>query len=687
MPSSSSRRCAVSRRCSGGVSNVSFSFRGPAFEVVREAMNAAFLYHAIRAGLDMGIVNAGQLQVYEEIPKDLLERIEDVLLNRRPDSTERLVDFAKTLGKKEKTAEKELAWRDAPVAERLKHALINGITDFIDIDVEEARHHYERPLQVIEGPLMDGMNVVGDLFGAGKMFLPQVVKSARVMKKAVAYLMPFMEAEKKKSGGVHKARGKVLMATVKGDVHDIGKNIVGVVLGCNDFEVIDLGVMVPCEKILHEARTHQVDMIGLSGLITPSLDEMVHVAKEMEREGFQLPLLIGGATTSVKHTAVRIAPGYHETVIHVKDASRSVGVVEKLTRPENRRLLDHDNRALQAREREAFSKRKQRKLVSYAEAGKRRFLIDWKADDLCKPSFLGTRTLREFPLREIVPYIDWSPFFMTWELPGKYPHILSDPKTATEAKKLFDDANRLLDKIVANKWLSANAVYGFFPANSEGDDIVLYSDDARRHEIARFPMLRQQWEREGQTSFRSLADYIAPVESGYHDYLGAFAVTSGLGADELNAMFERDHDDYNGITAKALADRLAEAFAELLHERARREWGYGLKERLTKDALIAEEYRGIRPAAGYPSCPDHTEKRTLWRLLDVSAAADIHLTETYAMTPASSVSGLYFGHPQATYFAVDLVTRDQVENYAARKKMPRSEIERWLAANLAYEVE
>jgi 5-methyltetrahydrofolate--homocysteine methyltransferase len=673
-------------KTSGGVSNVSFSFRGPAFEVVREAMNAAFLYHAIRAGLDMGIVNAGQLQVYEEIPKDLLEHIEDVLLNRRPDATERLVEFAKTLGKKEKAAEKELAWRDAPVQERLKHALVNGITDFIDQDVEEARHQYERPLQVIEGPLMDGMNVVGDLFGAGKMFLPQVVKSARVMKKAVAYLMPFMEAEKVKAGGVHKARGKVLMATVKGDVHDIGKNIVGVVLGCNDFEVIDLGVMVPCEKILSEARSRAVDMIGLSGLITPSLDEMVHVAREMEREGFQVPLLIGGATTSLKHTAVKIAPAYHETVVHVKDASRSVGVVEKLTRADQRRALDTDNRRVQEREREAFSKRKQRKLVPYAEALKRRFAVDWKADDLCEPSFLGTRTLRDFPLREIVPYIDWSPFFMTWELPGKYPQILKDPKTAAEAKKLFDDANRLLEKIIANKWLSASAVYGFFPSNSEGDDILLYSDDARRHEVARFPMLRQQWEREGQTSFRSLADYIAPVESGLHDYLGAFAVTAGLRADELNSMFERDHDDYNGIMAKALADRLAEAFAELLHERARHEWGYGLNENLTKEGLIAEEYRGIRPAAGYPSCPDHTEKRTLWRLLDADAA-DIHLTETCAMVPAASVSGLYFAHPQGSYFAVDLVTRDQVENYAARKKMPRAEVERWLAANLAYEVE
>jgi 5-methyltetrahydrofolate--homocysteine methyltransferase len=672
-------------KTSGGVSNVSFSFRGN--EVVREAVNAAFLYHAIRAGLDMGIVNAGQLQVYEEIPKDLLEYVEDVLLNRRPDATERLIEFAKTIGRKEKSAEKELAWRDAPVEERLKHALINGITDYIDADVEECRHRYERPLQIIEGPLMDGMNVVGDLFGSGKMFLPQVVKSARVMKKAVAYLLPFMEEEKAKAGGgARQARGKVLMATVKGDVHDIGKNIVGVVLGCNDFEVIDLGVMVPCEKILHTAREQRVDMVGLSGLITPSLDEMVHVAREMEREGFQMPLLIGGATTSAKHTAVKIAPAYHGAVVHVKDASRSVGVVERLCRPDQREQLDRDNRVFQAKERENFARRKQRKLVPYAEAVKKRFTIDWKNAPISVP-FLGAKKLRNFPLAEIVPYIDWSPFFMAWELSGKYPQILSDPKVGAEAKKLFDDAKCLLDRIVNDRLLTANAVYGFVPANSDGDDVVVFTDESRTSERARFPMLRQQWEREGQTTFRSLADYIAPIGSGVADYLGAFAVTAGAGAGELVARFKADHDDYNAIMAEALADRLAEAFAELLHERARQDWGYGRDERLTKEQLIAEEYRGIRPAAGYPSCPDHTEKGTLWKLLDVAEAADIHLTESFAMLPPASVSGLYFAHPEATYFAVDLITRDQVENYAARKKMPRAEIERWLAPNLAYEVE
>ncbi len=675
-------------KTSGGVSNVSFAFRGNENEVIREAMNAAFLYHAIRAGLDMGIVNAGQLQVYEEIPKDLLERVEDVLLNRRPDATERLVEFSKTIGRKEKTEAQQQAWRELPVVERLKHALVQGIADHIDADVEECRHLYERPLHVIEGPLMDGMNVVGDLFGAGKMFLPQVVRSARVMKKAVAYLMPFMEAEKAKSGGgARKARGKVLMATVKGDVHDIGKNIVGVVLNCNDYEVIDLGVMTPCDKILSEARGREVDMIGLSGLITPSLDEMVHVAKEMEREGFDLPLLIGGATTSAKHTAVRIAPAYHGPVVHVKDASRSVGVVEKLTRPDGREQLDRENRAFQQKEREAFAKRRQRKLVPYAEAVKRRFRIDWKEAPIATPAFLGEKALRDFPLGEIVPYIDWSPFFMTWEMPGKYPQILSDAKVGAEAKKVFDDAQSLLKRMVAERLIRANAVYGFYPANSDGDDVIVFTDETRTAERARFPMLRQQWEREGQTSFRSLADYLASVESGRPDYLGAFAVTAGVGAEELAAKFEADHDDYNGIMAKALADRLAEALAEMLHARARRDWGYGREERLSKDDMIAEKYRGIRPAAGYPSCPDHTEKATLWRLLDVEASAGISLTESYAMTPAASVSGLYFAHPEATYFAVDLVTRDQVEDYARRKQTPRAEVERWLAPNLAYEAE
>jgi 5-methyltetrahydrofolate--homocysteine methyltransferase len=676
-------------KTSGGVSNVSFAFRGKENEVVREAMNSAFLYHAIRAGLDMGIVNAGQLQVYEEIPKDLRERVEDVLLNRRPDATERLVEFAKTLevsGRRQPAGEAP-SWRELPVQERLKHALIQGIVDHIDTDVEECRHLYKRPLEVIEGPLMDGMNVVGDLFGAGKMFLPQVVKSARVMKKAVAYLLPFMEEERKKSGAEHKSRGKVLMATVKGDVHDIGKNIVGVVLGCNDFEVIDLGVMVPCEKILQQAREHAVDMIGLSGLITPSLDEMVHVAKEMEREGFQVPLLIGGATTSAKHTAVKIAPAYHETVIHVKDASRSVGVVERLTRPDEKRKLDADNRHNQTKERESFARRRQRKLVSYAEACNRRFRIDWEKAPIAVPSLLGVRVLRDFPLADIVPYIDWSPFFMAWELSGKYPHILSDAKVGSEARKLFDDAQRLLERILADKSLSANAVYGFWPANSSGDDLIVFADESRQRELLRLPMLRQQWEREGQTSFRSLADYLAPLDSGRADYLGAFAVTAGLGAEDLAARFEAEQDPYNAIMTKALADRLAEAFAELLHERARRDWGYGRDEHLTKEQLIAEEYRGIRPAAGYPSCPDHSEKAKLWTLLNAEESAGIRLTESYAMMPAASVSGWYFAHPEATYFAVDLITRDQVESYAARKGMSRGEVERWLAPNLGYDVE
>ena len=671
-------------KTSGGVSNVSFSYRGN--DVVREAMNAAFLYHAIRAGLDMGIVNAGQLEVYEEIPKDLLERVEDVLLNRRPDAADRLTEFADTVKKKSrKDTGKELAWREAPVEERLKHALIAGLTDFIDADVEEARQKYERPLSIIEGPLMDGMNVVGDLFGAGKMFLPQVVKSARVMKKAVAYLLPFMEAEKAKGGGTHQARGKLVIATVKGDVHDIGKNIVGVVLGCNDYEVIDLGVMVPAEKILQAARAEQADMIGLSGLITPSLDEMVHVAREMEREGFQVPLLIGGATTSVKHTAVKIAPAYHGTVLHVRDASRCVGVVDRLSRPDSRSELDQDNRAMQGKEREAFARRRQRKLVSYAEALSRRFSLDWNGAPVSVPSFLGTRVLRDFPLGEIVPYVDWSPFFMAWELKGKYPAIFNDPHVGKVARETFDKAQELLQGIIRERRLTAQGVYGFFPANSDGDDVVVYTDESRTAERCRFPMLRQQWEREGQTSFRSLADYLAPRSSGVADYLGAFAVTAGVGCRELVARYKADHDDYNAIMAEALADRLAEGFAELLHARARRDWGYGRDEHLSTDDLIDEKYRGIRPAAGYPSCPDHTEKRTLWELLDAESATGMTLTESFAMDPGASVSGLYFAHPEARYFAVDLITRDQVESYASRKGMPIAEVERWLAANLAYD--
>ena len=673
-------------KTSGGVSNVSFSYRGN--DAVREAMNAAFLYHAINAGLSMGIVNAGQLEVYEEIPKELLEHVEDVLLNRRPDAADRLTEFAETIkdqGKKE--GPKEQTWRSAEVRDRLKHALINGIVDFIDNDVEEARHNYDRPLEIIEGPLMDGMNVVGDLFGAGKMFLPQVVKSARVMKKAVAYLMPFMEEEKAKLGGTgeRKARAKILMATVKGDVHDIGKNIVGVVLGCNDYEVIDIGVMVPCEAILKKAKEENVDMIGLSGLITPSLDEMVYVAKEMERTGFKMPLLIGGATTSVKHTAVKISPNYRGTVIHIKDASRCVGVVDRLNRPETRDEIEAENRALQVRERDSFSQKRQRKLVAYREALERRFRIDWKASEVAKPSFVGTRILKSFSLETLVPFIDWSPFFMTWELKGKYPRIFNDPTVGKEARKLYDDARRLLDRIVQKQSLQANGVYGFYPANSEGDDIVVYTDESRSQEHSRFPMLRQQWEREGQTTFRSLADYVAPRESGVLDYLGAFAVTTGIGSEELVAEFDRDHDDYNSIMAKALADRLAEAFAECLHQQARRDWGYGLNENLNHDDLIDEKYQGIRPAAGYPSCPDHTEKATLWKLLDAQASTGITLTESFAMHPGASVSGLYFAHPEARYFAVDMVTKDQVENYAARKKIDLKECERWLSPNLAYD--
>jgi 5-methyltetrahydrofolate--homocysteine methyltransferase len=536
---------------------------------------------------------------------------------------------------------------------------------------------------------MDGMNVVGDLFGSGKMFLPQVVKSARVMKKAVAYLLPFMEAARQASGAAsaRRARARIVMATVKGDVHDIGKNIVGVVLGCNDYEVIDLGVMVPCEKVLQTARERGADLIGLSGLITPSLDEMVHVAREMEREGFTVPLLIGGATTSAKHTAVRIAPAYKGTVLHVKDASRCVGVLDRLTRPEQREALDRENREMQKREREAFSRRRERKLVPYAEALRRRFAIDWHKEPPAKPSFRGRRVLRDVPLAEVAPYIDWSPFFMAWEMSGKYPAILDDTKAGAEARKLFADAQSLLKRIIDERLLTASAVYGFWPANADGDDVVVYADESRTAEAARLPMLRQQWEREGQTSFRSLADYLAPAGSGIVDYLGAFAVTAGTGLEAVVRRFKESHDDYSAIMAEALADRLAEALAEMLHERARRDWGYGRRERLSKEELIAEKYRGIRPAAGYPSCPDHTEKAKLWRLLGAEEAAGIRLTESYAMWPAASVSGLYFSHPAARYFAVDLVTRDQVEDYARRKGMPVKEVERWLAPNLAYEAE
>ncbi len=680
----------IKERCpgakvSGGVSNVSFSFRGN--DVVREAIHAAFLYHAIRSGLDMGIVNASQLAVYEEIPKDLLELVEDVLLNRRPDATERLVTFAETVKKQGGPSESQtLAWRNEPLEKRLAHALVKGIVDFIEQDAEEARQKYDRCLQIIEGPLMDGMSIVGDLFGAGKMFLPQVVKSARVMKKAVAYLLPFMEQEKINAGTtLQSARGKVLLATVKGDVHDIGKNIVGVVLGCNNYEVIDLGVMVPCERILETARQEGVDMIGLSGLITPSLDEMVHVASEMDRQGFELPLLIGGATTSAKHTAVKIAPAYRHTTVHVLDASRSVGVVDRLVSQDLRAGFEAKNREDQDALVAAYNLRQQVTLTPYAETCKRRFPTDWVNVRIDKPAFTGVKVIEDFPLERLATFIDWSPFFFTWELKGKYPKIFNDPTYGEHAQKLFDDARALLDEIVRDKLLTARAAYGFWPAAADGDDVILYTDESRSHELTRLHMLRQQWERKGQQHFRSLADYVAPVDSGRQDYVGAFAVTAGIGADKLVAKYDADHDDYNSIMVKALADRLAEAFAECLHKIARHDWGYGDSEQLTNDQLIAEEYRGIRPAPGYPACPDHTEKRTLFQLLDATKATGIVLTESLAMTPAASVSGWYFAHPEARYFSVDRIDRDQAEDYARRKGVSLAEIERWLAPNLGYD--
>ncbi len=666
-------------KVSGGISNISFSFRGN--QVVREAMHAAFLYHAIRAGLDMGIVNAGQLAVYEEIPKDLLELVEDVLLNRRPDATERLVAFAETVKQRGKAAVRDDEWRRGTVEERLSHALVKGIADYIETDVEEARQKYAKPLDVIEGPLMAGMNVVGDLFGSGKMFLPQVVKSARVMKKAVAYLLPFMEAEKRRSGG-RQAAGKVLLATVKGDVHDIGKNIVGVVLECNNYEVVDLGVMVPCEKILQAAREHNVDVIGLSGLITPSLDEMVHVAREMTREGFQVPLLIGGATTSKAHTAVKIAPAYAQPVVHVSDASRAVGVVGSLLSAEQRSAFVEKIRLEQEQIRQAHRDRGPRVLKSLAAARANRLLTDWATIDIPTPDFIGVKIVDHLPLEWLVPFIDWSPFFHTWELKGRYPQILDDPVIGSKARELYADARKLLDEIVAKELLTARGVYGFFPANSVEDDIELYADESRGTVLTTFHTLRQQMEKpEGQSNL-ALADFIAPKDSGRLDYLGAFAVTAGVGIEALCERFERDHDDYNSIMAKALADRLAEAFAEWLHKRAREEWGYGKAEQLTNEDLIRERYRGIRPAPGYPACPDHTEKRLLFDLLQVESRVGIRLTETFAMYPAASVSGFYFAHPQAKYFAVGKIGRDQVLDYQARKQMPLAELERWLAPNL-----
>jgi 5-methyltetrahydrofolate--homocysteine methyltransferase len=679
----------VKQRCpgakvSGGVSNISFSFRGN--DAVREAMHAAFLYHAVSAGLDMAIVNAGQLAVYEEIPPELLERVEDVLLNRRADATERLVHYAETVKSQGRKGQPEdLTWRQAPVEERLIHALIKGVGKFVEQDVEEARQKYDRCLQIIEGPLMEGMTKIGDLFAAGKMFLPQVVKSARVMKQVVAYLEPFMEREKSAAGVVEQAsRARLLIATVKGDVHDIGKNIVGVVLGCNNYEVIDLGVMVPAEEILRVAREKNVDIIGLSGLITPSLDEMVHVAQELQREGFRQPLLIGGATTSAKHTAVRIAPCYQQPTLHVLDASRSVGVVDRLTSPAQRAGIVRENQELQRQLVDSFHKR-HIKLVPYAEACRRRFPTDWSTVRIDKPGFTGLRVLRDFPLSRLIDYIDWSPFFLTWELKGRFPAILEDENVGPVARELYQNAKRLLDEIVAHKWLTAIGVYGFWPAASVGDDIVLFADESRENELARLHTLRQQWERKGQTCFRALADYVAPSDSGRRDYVGAFLVTAGLGVDRLCARYDAALDDYNSIMVKALADRLAEAFAELLHQQARHDWGYGVGEHLTNQELVREQYRGIRPAPGYPAQPDHTEKRILFDLLQAEQNAGVTLTETYAMLPSASVCGLYFAHPEARYFALDRITRDQVEDYARRKGMTVQEVEHWLSPNLAYE--
>jgi 5-methyltetrahydrofolate--homocysteine methyltransferase len=670
-------------RVSGGISNISFSFRGN--NTVREAMHSAFLFHAIRAGLDLGIVNAGQLAVYEEIEPELRERVEDVLLNRRDDATERLVEFAENVKSKGKSAVKDEAWREEPVEQRLAHALVKGIVDFIDADTEEARQKAKRPLDVIEGPLMAGMSVVGDLFGAGKMFLPQVVKSARVMKKAVAYLMPFMEAEK--SAGA-KPQGVIVMATVKGDVHDIGKNIVGVVLQCNNYAVIDLGVMVPAAKILATARERNADVIGLSGLITPSLDEMVHVAQEMEREGFQLPLLIGGATTSRAHTAVKIAPHYGASIVHVLDASRAVGVVNSLLSEDSKAAFDTTTRADYQRLREEHAdKTRAKKLVSIEDARAHRTSIDWASYTPPRPEFTGIRTVSP-SISGLRDYIDWSPFFHTWELRGRYPAILDDPIVGSQAREVFGDAEKLLDHIIAENAFTARGVFGFWPAHAVGDDVQLYGDEARGSKLPALYFLRQQIQKPADQANHCLADFVAPFptdnESSPTDYLGGFAV-SIHGADELSARFSAAHDDYNSIMAKALADRLAEAFAEYLHEQARIAWGFGADEGLTRAELLREKYRGIRPAAGYPACPDHVEKRTLFDLLEAENNSGIHLTESFAMHPGSSVSGLYFSHPEAKYFGVGPIGRDQIADYAARRGEEIGPVEKRLASNLAYE--
>ena len=675
---------------SGGVSNLSFAFRGN--DTVREAMHSVFLYHAIRAGMDMGIVNAGQLAVYDDIKPELRELVEDVVLNRRPDATDRLLEAAeryKAGGKKKNAA--DLSWREKAVTERLTYALVHGIADYVEQDTEEARKLAARPLHVIEGPLMDGMNVVGDLFGAGKMFLPQVVKSARVMKKAVAYLMPFMEEEKRTLGLEDRpANGIIVMATVKGDVHDIGKNIVGVVLQCNNYQVIDLGVMVPAQKILDKAREVKADIIGLSGLITPSLDEMVHVASEMEREGFTLPLLIGGATTSQVHTAVKISPSYKRNqAIYVTDASRAVGVVSNLL-GENRDSYIESIRADYAKLKIAHERSRGAKTrITLAQARANKLDIDWKAAKPVRPSFLGTKAFREYDLAKLVPYIDWTPFFSAWEIKGTYPLVLEDSRYKDAAKPLFDDAQMMLEQIVKEKWLTANGVIGFWPANSVGDDdIRIYADESRDISIATFFTLRQQIARAPgrDRANTALADFIAPKASGVADYIGGFAVTAGIGEESVAARFERANDDYSRILVKALADRLAEAFAEHLHERVRREfWGYAREEALSKDDMIAERYQGIRPAPGYPAQPDHTEKQALFDLLEAEVATGIALTESYAMTPPAAVSGMYFSHPESHYFGIGKIERDQVVDYARRKGWPLGKAEKWLAPILNYD--
>lgn len=669
-------------KVSGGVSNVSFSFRGN--DHVREAIHSAFLYHGVKHGMDMGIVNPGQLQVYDEIPKELLELVEDVLLDRRDDATERLIHYAeKVKGGAGKRAEKDEEWRKGTVKERITHALVKGIVEYIDADVEEARKQFPKALHVIEGPLMDGMNVVGDLFGAGKMFLPQVVKSARVMKKAVAYLTPYLEAEK--VAGEGKSAGKILLATVKGDVHDIGKNIVGVVLACNNYEIIDLGVMVPADKIIETARKEKVDIIGLSGLITPSLDEMVHMAKEMERVGFNTPLLIGGATTSKVHTAVKIAPHYKQPVVHVNDASRSVPVVQNLISKELRADFMKDIVADYNRVREQNARAQgQNKFISLAEARRNKFPIDWKKHKAIAPAFTGVKVFDDYSLEELAKYIDWTPFFHSWEMKGSYPRILKDPARGAEATKLFDDAQKMLKKIVEEKWLKARAVIGFWHANTVNEDeMTVYADKSRKVPTGKFQSIRQQTEKPKGHYNVALSDFLAP--EGVEDYIGAFAVCAGYGVDEKVAEFEKQHDDYSAIMVKALADRLAEAFAELLHERVRKDfWGYAKEEHLTNEELIAETYRGIRPAPGYPAQPDHTEKDELFRLLDAENLIGLKLTESKAMYPTAAVSGLYFAHAESHYFGVGKITREQVEDYAKRKGMSLEEAEKWLGPILGY---